>query len=634
MAMADAPLDPRIYQLLVEQTQDYALFVLDPQGHIQTWNAGAERLKGYTRDEIVGRHFSIFYTREALDHNWPAHELKVAAMEGRFEDEGWRVRKDGARFWANVVITALRDDSGGLIGFAKITRDFTERRLHEEALRQSEERFRLMIEAVQDYAIYMLDPQGMVSSWNNGAERIKGYQRADVLGRHFSRFYEQTDIDAGRPWEELATAKREGRAEGEGWRVRKDGQRFWARFVLTPVYDHEGHLRGYAKVTQDLSERRHAQDLEKAARNVNEFIATLAHELRNPLAPIRTATQVMAKTPPGDPLQESMRQTIERQSAQLSRIVDDLLDITRITRGQLPLEHATFDLAEAVRRALETAAPQIQAAHHTLDVDLPPQALGVRGDLHRLTQAIANLVNNAARYTPSGGAIAIKARAEGGRAELRIRDTGRGIEPQMLGRIFDMFVQGRQPSERVLGGLGIGLALARRIAEMHGGTLEAQSEGENRGSEFILRLPLHEAPPAAAAAPHADTAHPGVARRILVVDDNVDAAVTLTQLLKSLGHESWAVHDGPSALKAVLELRPDTVLLDIGMPGMDGYEVARRLQATKKERGLRIIAITGWGQDADRQRSREAGFDMHLVKPVDPSVLLRVVEQRNGATLH
>ena len=631
--MADAPVDPRIYQMLVEQTRDYALFVLDPEGHIQTWNAGGERLKGYTRDEIIGRHFSIFYTREALDQNWPAHELKVAAIEGRFEDEGWRVRKDGSRFWANVVITALRDEHGKLLGFCKITRDFTERRLHEEALRQSEERFRLMIEAVRDYAIYMLDPQGMVASWNAGAETIKGYRREDVLGRHFSRFYEPADIDAGRPWEELATARREGRSEGEGWRLRKDGSRFWARFVLTPVYDQEGHLRGYAKVTQDLSERRHAQDLEKAARNVNEFIATLAHELRNPLAPIRTATQVMAKTPPGDPLHESMRQTIERQSAQLSRIVDDLLDITRITRGQLPLEHEPLDLAVAVRRALETAAPQIQTGHHTLEVDVPPGALGVRGDLHRLTQAIANLANNAARYTPSGGSIAIKGRAEGGVAELRIRDTGRGIEPHMLGRIFDMFVQGRQPSERVLGGLGIGLALARRIVEAHGGTLEAHSEGENRGSEFILRLPLEKAP-AAQAAQQAEPADRAVARRILVVDDNVDAAVTLSQLLKSLGHESWAVHDGPAALKAAAELRPDTVLLDIGMPGMDGYEVARRLQAAKKDQGLRIIAITGWGQDADRQRSREAGFDMHLVKPVDPSVLLRVVEERNGATLH
>ena len=631
--MADAPLDPRIYQLLVEQTLDYALFVLDPGGHIQTWNAGAERLKGYTPDEIIGRHFSIFYTREALDAGWPAHELKVAAAEGRFEDEGWRVRKDGSRFWANVVITALRDENGRLIGYAKITRDFSERRLHEEALRQSEERFRLMIEAVQDYAIYMLDPQGMVTSWNAGAQRIKGYRRDDVLGRHFSRFYEQKDIDAGLPWEELAAARREGRAESEGWRVRKDGQRFWARFVLTPVYDQDGHLRGYVKVTQDLTERRHAQDLEKATKNVNEFIATLAHELRNPLAPIRTATQVMAKTPPGDPLHESMRRTIERQGAQLARIVDDLLDITRITRGQMPIEHAAVDLADAVRRAIETAAPQIQAGRHTLDVDVPAQGLGVRGDLHRLSQAIGNLVGNAARYTPSGGNIAIKGRAEGGSAVLRVRDTGRGIEPHVLPRIFDMFVQGRQPADRVTGGLGVGLALARRIAELHGGSLDAASEGENRGSEFTLRLPLAQAA-ASTAAPQSAAAPAATARRILVVDDNVDAAVTLAQLLKSLGHETVAVHDGTAALKAVVDFRPDTVLLDIGMPGMDGYEVARRLQAMKKERAMRIIAVTGWGQEADRQRSREAGFDVHLVKPVDPSLLLRVVEQRNGATLH
>src|SRR5688572_24681658 len=254
MATDKGLVDPLLYRLLVEQAKDYALFVLDKDGRVMTWNLGAQRIKGYAAEEIVGRHFSVFYTREAVDSGWPQHELKIAASEGRFEDEGWRVRKDGSRFWANVIITALRDENGALLGYSKITRDLTERRLHEEALRQTEERFRVLIEGVVDYAIFMLDPEGMVSSWNAGAQRIKGYGRDEIVGKHFSRFYLAADVEAGKPWEELATARREGRAESEGWRVRKNGERFWARAIVTALYDEGRHLRGFAKVTQDLSE--------------------------------------------------------------------------------------------------------------------------------------------------------------------------------------------------------------------------------------------------------------------------------------------------------------------------------------------------------------------------------------------
>jgi PAS domain S-box-containing protein len=626
--------DTRVYRLLVEQARDYALFVLDPTGHIRTWNLGAQRLKGYAAGEIIGRHFSIFYTADSIERGWPTHELKVATSEGRFEDEGWRVRKDGSRFWANVVITALRDENGKLIGFSKITRDLSERRRQEDALRQSEERLRLMIESVQDYAIYMLDPEGMITSWNTGAERIKGYAREDVLGHHFSRFYEQIDIDSGKPWEELARARREGHAEGEGWRIRKDGSRFWARFVVSPVYDDEGRLHGFAKVTQDLTQRRHTQDLEKAANNVNEFLGMLAHELRNPLAPIRLATEVMAKHPPGDPVHEAMRQTIERQTTQLMRLVDDLLDITRVTRGQLALKSEPVDVAEVVRMAIETAAPLIEISRHHLQVDVAGE-LRVIGDAQRLTQALSNLLNNAARYTPAGGTILVEARAEAGCAVVRVRDSGRGIEADMLERIFGMFVQGRDPVDRVGSGLGIGLALARRIAELHGGRLSAASEGRGRGSVFTLELPLtvstaRSPVPAEEAAPSASTL-----KRILIVDDNVDSAITLGHLLRSLGHVTEMVHDGVSALRAAADFRPDIVLLDIGLPGgMDGFEVARRLRAGPRGSSFRIVAITGWGQEADRQRAKEAGFDVHLVKPVDPSTLERVIEERNGATLH
>ena len=623
-------IDPRLYQLVIEQTKDYALFVLDPQGHIMTWNLGARRLKGYAPDEIIGRHFSTFYTQQAVQSGWPDYELKVAAREGRFEDEGWRVRKDGSRFWANVVITALRDEDGKLLGFSKITRDLTDRRLHEEALRQSEERFRLLVEGVVDYAIFMIDEEGMVTSWNQGAQRIKGYTRDEILGKHFSRFYVPEDVDAGKPWEELADARRTGRVEHEGWRVRKNGERFWARVIVTALYDAEGEMRGYAKVTQDLTELRHIQDLEKAAKNISEFIAVLAHELRNPLAPIRSAVHFMAKAPPDDPGQRLMRETIERQSAQLARIVDDMLDISRITRGELAIERENVDMSDVVRRALETAAPSIQAGQHQLHVTLPETPLRLSGDAHRLTQLIANILNNAARYTPPGGTIYVSAAIEEMSVAVRVRDTGRGIAPEMLDRIFDMFVHGRPALHRIGTGLGIGLALSRRIAELHGGSLEAHSAGENQGAEFILRVPREGSTPSVVEKPVESppvlprAQHP---RRILIVDDNTDAAKSLDLLLRSLGHDTRTVFDGVSALDAAQEFRPEIVLLDIGMPGMDGYEVAKRLRSAQNGDALKIIAITGWGQEADRARATEAGFDMHLVKPVDIGALHKALSQ-------
>jgi PAS domain S-box-containing protein len=628
-------IDSSIYRRIVEQAKEYALFVLDPQGRIMTWNLGAQRLKGYAQEDIIGRHFSVFYPPEALASGWPAHELKVAAREGRFEDEGWRIRKDGSRFWANVVITALRDDSGRLLGFSKLTRDLSERRRQEEALQQSEERFRLLVEGVVDYAIFMLDPDGIITSWNAGAQRIKGYAREEVVGSHFSRFYTDEDVDAGKPWEELAAARREGRAQDVGWRVKKDGSTFWARVVITALHDEQGRLRGFAKVTQDLTQSRYIQDLEKAARNVHEFIAVLAHELRNPLAPIRSAVQVLGNGPRLSPAQEAMRQTIDRQSSQLSRIVEDMVDIARINQGKLSMVCAPVNLAALVQRALESAAPLIEAGRHRVTLDLPAEDLVVDGDADRLTQLLTNLLRNAARFTQDGGSIEVRARCEGGAALVAVRDTGRGIPADLQERIFDMFVQGRQPLERVEGGLGVGLALARRIAELHAGALTVRSEGEGKGSEFTLRLPLVEktrSDPAQAARAAGEPVPQ--ARRVLVVDDNVDAARTLAELLGTLGHETRVVHDGPSALAMAAAFRPDVVLLDIGMPGMDGYEVARRLSALQEGRRPRIVAVTGWGQESDRRQASEAGFDMHLVKPVDLDALLRALDQRGPATLH
>ena len=621
----------QLIALAVEQTRDYALFVLDPAGNVLTWNMGAANIKGYEAEEILGRHFSVFYTHDSVARGWPTHELKIAATEGRFEDDGWRVRKDGSRFWANVVITAIRDSSGKLVGFSKVARDLTERKEHEEALEQSEERFRLLVESVQDYAIFILDPHGLISSWNWGAQCIIGYRASEVIGKHFSRFFTDEDLQAHKPWEELATARDHGRFEGEGWRLRNDGSRFWARAVVTALYDSAGQLRGFAKVTQDLSDRRHTQALEAAARNVNEFIAVLAHEIRNPLAPIQTAVQVIESTPKTAPERDRMYEIIRRQASHLRRISDDMLDITHVARGEMVAECKLLDLSKIVNDTTEAIALDAARRHHRLELDLAPEPLLVEGDAHRLSQLLTNLLTNACMYTPPGGHISVTTRAGGIYAEVAVKDNGLGIEPGALDQIFEMFVQRSPVIERVGGGLGIGLALSRRIAELHRGALVAESEGPNKGSVFTFRMPLATqvnvaSPSVAPPAPLPDSL------RILIVDDNVDAAETLNMLLTSFGYETSMVGTGIEALQSVHEFRPNVVLLDIGLPGIDGYQVARRLRAMKQNQPMKIVAVTGYGQEADKEKSREAGIDVHLVKPVDAAELRSALA--GGATLH
>ena len=617
--------------LAVEQTRDYALFVLDPNGNVLTWNTGAQTIKGYRPEEILGRHFSIFYTHDAIERGWPTYELTIAAAEGRFEDEGWRLRKDGSRFWANVIITAIRDHGGKLVGFSKITRDTTERKAHQEALQQSEERFRLLVEGVQDYAIFMLDSQGLISSWNTGAQRIIGYTAAEVMGRHFSRFFSDEDMQAHKPWEELATARRHGRFEGEGWRLKKDSSRFWARSIVTALYDSTGQLRGFAKVTQDLSDRRHIQALEAAARNVNEFIAVLAHEIRNPLAPLQTAVQVIANSPKSAPERDQMYEVIRRQTSHLRRIADDMLDITRVTRGEMVIERKLVDLSEIASEAVKAIALDEVCKQHRLELNLATETLLVDGDAHRLSQLLSNLLTNACKYTPPGGHISVSTRAVGADAEVEVKDSGRGIERAALNDIFEMFVQQSPVIERVGAGLGIGLALSRRVAEMHGGVLVAESEGPNMGSVFTFRMrratQVSAAPPGIA--PHVNLPEH---QRILIVDDNPDAATTMNMLMTSLGYETCVVATGLEALQSVGVFKPNVVLLDIGLPGIDGYEVARRLRAMKSNQRIKIVAVTGWGQEADKQKSRAAGIDVHLMKPVDAAELR--IALADNATLH
>ena len=477
------------FRLLVEGVEDYAIFLMDERGYIASWNAGGQRIKGYTADEVIGKHFSIFYPPEALARDWPAHELEVAARDGRYQEEGWRVRKDGSPFWASVVITALRDADGNLRGYSKITRDLSERREYEERLRQSEEKFRLLLEGVRDYAICMLDPDGRVTSWNMGAQRMTGFAAAEVVGGGFERFYPPEDVESGRPGEDLRRALLQRRSEEHSWRLRRDGSRFWAQTILTPLHDGEGRLRGYAQVMRDLSEKKRMQSLEEQGRHLTEFLAMLAHELRNPLAPIRNALGIMALNKDAPPQVAWSREVIERQTTQLTRLVDDLLDVSRITRGKLRLQGDTVDLRAAAQRAIEQTHPLIEARRHRLHVELPAQALLVHGDLVRITQVLVNLLNNAAKYTAEGGDVWLTLAARGEDATIVVRDNGVGIPEHLIDSVFDMFSQGERTLDRAEGGLGIGLTLARRIVTLHGGELTVRSAGADKGAEFTVRLP-------------------------------------------------------------------------------------------------------------------------------------------------
>jgi PAS domain S-box-containing protein len=501
-----------------------------------------------------------------------------------------------------------------------------------EPLRQSEEMFRLLVEGVKDYAIFMLDPDGFIVSWNSGAQTIKGYTAQEIIGQHFSRFYPPDAIARNWPQRELQIARQEGRFEEEGWRLRKDGTPFWASVVITSLYDeNNGHLRGFAKVTRDLTDRKRIEALESAERQMNEFLAMLGHELRNPLAPIRNAVAMMQESELSPSQLRWARDIIDRQITHLARLVDDLLDVSRITSGKISLRKEPMVLVPVVLGAIEASRPLIEARKHTFETSLPGESLRLVGDPTRLSQVVLNLLNNAAKYTPEGGNIRLAVEKDKGDVVIRVKDTGIGISTDLLPKIFDLFTQGDRSLDRSEGGLGLGLTLVRQLVHMHGGSVEARSEGQGQGAEFIVRLPLFAtlsvaSPQAGSPAQGEERSSPDTsASRVLVVDDNLDSLESMETLLQIWGHEVRTANDGPAALAVAEEYRPDVVLLDIGLPGMDGYEVAQRLREIPGLGNTVLVAVTGYGQESDRRRTREAGFNRHLVKPVEPSHLQEIL---------
>lgn len=479
------------------------------------------------------------------------------------------------------------------------------------------ELFRLLVEQVRDYAIFGLDDRGIVVSWNSGAERIKGYRADEIIGHHFSRFYPEEAIRAGWPQTELGRATEDGRFEDEGWRVRKDGTRFWAHVVITALRDEDGTLRGFAKVTRDLTEEKRAAQLETDVRVVGEFVAMLGHELRNPLAPIRNAIDVAKRA--DDPQRTRWAlEVVERQSAHLTRLVDDLLDIGRITRGQLSLSRRRVPLRYAIESAVEATRANIERHRHQLTVTYRAHPR-VRGDSVRLTQVFANLLDNACKYTPDGGHIDVEVSAEEDTARVVVSDTGVGVSPERLPHLFDVFTQERRSLARSEGGLGLGLAVARHLVELHGGDIVAESPGPGCGSTFRVTLPLLEL-----LADDTEGLRPSVLSA-LVIDDNRDAAEMLAALLEAHGHETSLAFDGREGVRLAAREQPDVILLDIGLPDMDGYQVARRLRSDPALRGVVLVAVTGYGAEEDRRRALESGFDVHLSKPIDYATLQRRV---------
>ncbi|GIK87982.1 MAG: hypothetical protein BroJett026_34630 [Betaproteobacteria bacterium] len=487
------------------------------------------------------------------------------------------------------------------------------------------EQFRLLVESVKDYGIFMLTPEGNVATWNAGAEAIKGYTAADIIGSHFSRFYEPDAVERGWPQHELAMARANGRFEDEGWRVRKDGSRFWASVVITALRDAGGELRGFAKVTRDLTSRRRIEELQRSEARMNEFLAILAHELRNPLAPMRNALEIAKRAPPGDrDAIEYSHALFSRQLDHLTRLVDDLLDLGRITTGKVALRMANVELADLLRTALATMQPLFDAKEQQVRVSVPGLPTPLRADATRIVQVITNLLSNASKYTPAGGHVAVTLVHDDDFAMLQVTDDGAGIPERLLSLIFEPFVQGEQGLDRQDAGLGIGLTLVKRLVEAHGGSVAAVSPGAGRGSTFSVRLPMHAAQSAAADSRSASS-EPVAALRVLVVDDNPDIAESTAILLRLMGHDVAAAHDGLQAVDRARALRPDLVLLDIGLPHMSGYDVARALRSDPATRGAVLVACTGYGRDEDRHLAADSGFDRHAVKPVTAEALAAFV---------
>jgi PAS domain S-box-containing protein len=620
------------YRLLVEGITDYAIFMLDAAGLVTSWNRGAQRFKGYNESEIIGQHFSRFYTEEDKAIDLPQTALRTAREEGRFEQEGWRVRKDGTRFWAHVVIDPIRDAEGNLVGYAKITRDLSERRRAEDELRESQEQLRLLVQGVTDYALYMLDPNGRVSSWNAGAERIKGYTRDEILGHHFSRFYTEEEREAGVPSKALKQAAAEGRWETEGWRLRKDGSRFWAHVVIDAIRNDAGELIGFAKITRDVTERKNAERELAQAREalfqsqkmeaVGQLTGGVAHDFNNLLTVIIGGLDTIARSKPTDTAR--IRRALEMSRHAADRAAGLTSRLLAFSRKQ-PLEPTPSDLNTLVRNMADllhrTLGEQIE-----LESVLSPRLWTVEIDQNQLESTILNLAVNARDAMPSGGKLTIETQntfldesyaatdAEvrpGQYVLIAISDTGSGMSKSTLARAFEPFFTTKEAGR----GTGLGLSMVYGFVKQSGGHVTIYSE-EGEGTTVKLYFPRHRASEATPDEEGNEPEYPSASENevVLVVEDNPEVRAFSVMSLSELGYRVLQAADAEGALSILRsDHRVDLLFTDVVLPGRTGRVLADESAIARP--GLKVLFTTGYSRNAIVHHGRlDAGVRL-LQKP-------------------
>jgi PAS domain S-box-containing protein len=613
------------FKLLVQSIVDYAIYMLDPKGFVTSWNAGAERIKGFQTEEIVGQHFSKFYTEEDREAGLPKKVLDTARKEGKFEGEGWRVRKDGTRFWASVVVDRINDADGKLVGFAKITRDMTDKREAQHALLEAERRFRILVQGVTDYAIFMLDPDGRVTNWNAGAQRIKGYTPDEIVGEHFSRFYTPEDFDAGVPKRAIETARETGRYEAEGWRVRKDGTRFWASVVLDAIRGDDGELIGFAKITRDMSEKREAQlRLEESREQLfraqkmealGQLTGGLAHDFNNLLTAILGACELGLRNVNDSNKVKRMLEGVRGSAQRGANLTRQLLAFARAQ----PLEIKQIDLKRFFSDVATLVRPSLRSNIEVV-TEISDQLWPIDADAGALELVLLNLAFNARDAMKDGGTLRISAhnevlhgKPEGLRGEhvvLTVSDTGTGMPPEVMDRVFEPFFTTKSFGE----GTGLGLSQVFGFAKQIGGSIEVDSK-PGEGATFTLYLPASRV---VGTAHNVDGAGP--LGRVLIVEDDVFVAELAADMLGELGFESIVAHSAKEALERVAGGdRPRLVFTDVVMPGgITGIELARKLRERFPE--LPILITTGYSE----QVSATEGFPV-LQKPYELNALASAI---------
>ena len=563
---------------------------------------------------------------ETIDH--------VSVREQEVQDRSGR--------WYSLRIRPYKTLENQIDGAVLTFVDIDANKRAQEALQQSEEIYRLLVTGATGFAMMSLDRNGRIASWNVAAERMFGYTNDEAVGMQFSRLFTREDAASGRPKQLLARTETEEGVGDDLMLVRKDGNSFWTTGAITARRDADGEISGYSQIVHDVSDRKllddelraRVRELALTDRNRNEFLAMLAHELRNPLTPMRHALDLMKTPAADDGTRGEARDMIDRQLRHLSRLVDDLLDVARVTQGKIELKRGRVELEEVIERVVRDVRPRVDARKQRLTVSLPRRAIVLDGDAVRLEQVFSNLVSNATKFAEHGGRIGVTVERDSSdgtdEAVVRVADDGVGIEPELLSRVFDLFTQGDVSTQRSHDGLGIGLTLVKKLVELHEGSVEAKSGGASRGAEFVVRLPIPRTPPAAASPERERNPRLVSQRRVLVVDDNVDAAVSLALLLTAVGHEVKVAHAAPEAIELAPSFLPQVVVADIAMPGMDGYKLAQELRNLPATRSALLVALSGYGREEDRQHALAAGFDDHLVKPADVAQIQRRISEHDS----